>query len=154
VRRALAAARSDLAGSGIAAIAQDPGAARIVGLPVARITTLTRAHHRPRRPGRRAPTYDLVEYLLRALRAGACGFLLNDVPAELVPGAGRAAASGDTLISGGPTRRLVEAFLPVGRERSARLRALSERERQVLVLIAAGRSTARSPPNCTSARRR
>jgi len=85
-------------------------------------------------------TYDLDEYVLRALRAGACGFLLKDVPAELVPGAVRAAASGDTLISGGPTRRLVEAFLPVGRERSARLRALSERERQVLVLIAAGRS--------------
>ena len=85
-------------------------------------------------------TYDLDEYVLRALRAGACGFLLKDVPAELVPGAVRAAASGDTLISGGPTRRLVEAFLPVGRERSARLRALPERERQVLVLIAAGRS--------------
>lgn len=85
-------------------------------------------------------TYDLDEYVLRALRAGACGFLLKDVPAELVPGAVRAAASGDTLISGGPTRRLVEAFLPVGREQSARLRALPERERQVLVLITAGRS--------------
>jgi len=85
-------------------------------------------------------TYDLDEYVLRALRAGACGFLLKDVPAELVPGAVRAAASGDTLISGGPTRRLVEAFLPVGRRPSARLGALSERERDVLTRIAAGLS--------------
>lgn len=85
-------------------------------------------------------TYDLDEYVLRALRAGACGFLLKDVPAELVPGAVRAAASGDTLISGGPTRRLVEAFLPVGHRPSARLGALSERERDVLTRIAAGLS--------------
>lgn len=85
-------------------------------------------------------TYDLDEYVLRALRAGACGFLLKDVPAELVPGAVRAAASGDTLISGGPTRRLVEAFLPVGRQPSGRLGALSARERDVLTRIAAGRS--------------
>jgi DNA-binding NarL/FixJ family response regulator len=85
-------------------------------------------------------TYDLDEYVLRALRAGACGFLLKDVPAEVVPSAVRAAASGDTLISGGPTRRLVEAFLPAPRQQSARLQALSERERDVLSRIAAGRS--------------
>lgn len=95
-------------------------------VPEARIVVLT--------------TYDLDEYVLRALRAGACGFLLKDVPAEVVPGAVRAAASGDTLISGGPTRRLVEAFLPVGRRQSPRLGALSDRERDVLTLIAAGRS--------------
>lgn len=85
-------------------------------------------------------TYDLDEYVLRALRAGACGFLLKDVPAEAVPAAVRAAASGDVLISGGPTRRLVEAFLPADRRQSARMSALPQREREVLTLIASGRS--------------
>jgi len=87
-------------------------------------------------------TYDLDEYLLEALRAGACGFLLKDVRAEHLPGAVRAAASGDVLISGAPTRRLAETFIRSSREPSVRVRELPARELEVLRLVAAGLSNA------------
>lgn len=87
-------------------------------------------------------TYDLDEHLLEALRAGASGFLLKDVQAEQLPGAVRAAAAGDVLVSGGPTRRLVEHLLPRRRTPSARIAQLSQREREVLEHVAAGRSNA------------
>ncbi len=85
-------------------------------------------------------TYDLDEYLLDALRAGASGFLLKDIRAEQLPGAVRAAAAGDVLLSGGPTRRLAETFISAPRAPSARVAALPPREKQVLELVAAGHS--------------
>ena len=85
-------------------------------------------------------TYDLDEYLLEALRAGACGFLLKDVRPEHLPGAVRAAASGDVLISGAPTRRLAETFIRSTREPSARVGDLPARELEVLRLVAGGLS--------------
>ena len=87
-------------------------------------------------------TYDLDEYLIEALRAGACGFLLKDVRAEHLPGAVRAAASGDVLISGAPTRRLAETFIRSSREPSLRVSELPARELDVLRLVAAGLSNA------------
>ncbi len=87
-------------------------------------------------------TYDLDEYLLEALRAGASGFLLKDVRAEQLPGAVRAAASGDILLSGEPTRRLAETFIPSSREPSARVNGLPARELEVLRLVAGGLSNA------------
>ena len=69
-------------------------------------------------------TYDLDEYLLEALRAGASGFLLKDVRAEQLPGAVRAAASGDVLLSGEPTRRLAETFIRSSRKPSLRVTGL------------------------------
>jgi DNA-binding NarL/FixJ family response regulator len=87
-------------------------------------------------------TYDLDEYLLEALRAGASGFLLKDVRAEQLPGAVRAAASGDVLLSGEPTRRLAETFIRSAREPSAQVAELPAREREVLGLVAAGLSNA------------
>ena len=87
-------------------------------------------------------TYDLDEYLLEALRAGASGFLLKDVRAEQLPGAVRAAASGDVLLSGEPTRRLAETFIPVAREPSVRVSGLPARELEVLRLVAEGLSNA------------
>ncbi len=87
-------------------------------------------------------TYDLDEYLLEALRAGASGFLLKDVRAEQLPGAVRAAASGDVLLSGEPTRRLAEAFIRSPRGPSARVDALPARELDVLKLVADGLSNA------------
>jgi DNA-binding NarL/FixJ family response regulator len=85
-------------------------------------------------------TYDLDEYLVDALRAGASGFLLKDVQAEQLPGAVRAVLSGDVLVSSGPTRRLVEALVPRRAAPSARVASLTDREREVLQHIALGRS--------------
>jgi DNA-binding NarL/FixJ family response regulator len=87
-------------------------------------------------------TYDLDEYLLEALRAGASGFLLKDVRAEQLPGAVRAAASGDILLSGEPTRRLAETFIRSSRKPSARVTELPARELDVLRLVAEGLSNA------------
>ena len=85
-------------------------------------------------------TFALDEYLFEALRDGAVGFLVKDSePGELVT-AVRAAARGDSLISPSMTRRLVAEF--AGRARRPRdtdeLEALTDREREVLALVAEG----------------
>ena len=87
-------------------------------------------------------TFDLDEYVYGALRAGATGFLLKDTePAELIH-AVRVAARGDALITPSVTRRLIGEF--AGRvevpEPGPRLKALTEREREVMLLVAAGQS--------------
>jgi DNA-binding NarL/FixJ family response regulator len=90
-------------------------------------------------------TFDQNEYVVRALRAGAYGFLLKDAPASRLVTAVRAAASGEALIEPAITRRLIErlaapdagpAALP------ASLSTLTERELDVLGLIARGLSNA------------
>ncbi|MFA1537484.1 response regulator [Actinomadura monticuli] len=87
-------------------------------------------------------TFDLDEYVYGALRAGATGFLLKDTePAELIH-AVRVAARGDALITPSVTRRLIGEF--AGRVEAPvpgpRLKALTEREREVMLLVAAGQS--------------
>ncbi|MER7787086.1 response regulator transcription factor [Streptomyces sp. NPDC097640] len=96
-------------------------------------------------------TFDLDEYAYDALRAGASGFLLKDaLPDELVAGI-RAVAAGDSVISPGLTRKLIDAFtshLPgraPGQER--RLADLTEREREVLTAVAAGWTNAEIAEN-------
>jgi DNA-binding NarL/FixJ family response regulator len=90
-------------------------------------------------------TFDLDEYVHDALRAGASGFLLKDtMPAELLH-AVRVVASGDALIAPRITRRLIEEFARRPQPGSAvdgRLRQLTDREREVLALVARGRSNA------------
>jgi DNA-binding NarL/FixJ family response regulator len=87
-------------------------------------------------------TFDLDEYVFEALRVGASGFLVkNTEPADLIRGV-RAVASGDALLSPGVTRRLVAEFATRVREPrpSPALDQLTEREREVMGLVAAGLS--------------
>jgi DNA-binding NarL/FixJ family response regulator len=90
-------------------------------------------------------TFDLDEYVYEAIRAGASGFLLKDVhPAQLVE-AIRVVAAGDALLAPAVTRRLLERFaetLSQPQEREPALATLTERELDVLRLVAAGLSNA------------
>jgi DNA-binding NarL/FixJ family response regulator len=91
-------------------------------------------------------TFDLDEYVFEALRAGASGFLLKDVqPAQLVD-AVRVVARGDALLAPSVTRRLLDRFahaLPGSPEQPPpELATLTEREREVLGLLAGGLSNA------------
>jgi len=90
-------------------------------------------------------TYDLEEPLYAALRAGASGFLLKDVrPADLVE-AIRVVAGGDALLAPTATRRLLDRFLVTDvtpAAPSGSLDRLTEREREVLTLMARGASNA------------
>ena len=87
-------------------------------------------------------TFDLDEYVFEALRIGASGFLVKDTePVELIQ-AVRAAARGDALLSPGVTRRLVEEFATRAKEPrpTSQLDALTDREREVMALVAEGLS--------------
>ena len=87
-------------------------------------------------------TFDLDEYVYGALRAGASGFLLKDTDPEELIHAVRVVARGDALITPSVTRRLIGEF--AGRVAAPspgpRLKALTEREREVMLLVAAGLS--------------
>lgn len=92
-------------------------------------------------------TFDQNEYVVRALRAGAYGFLLKDAPASRLVAAVRAAAGGDALIEPSITRRLVEQFAagpsqsePAGLPQA--VVGLTDRELDVLRLVARGLSNA------------
>lgn len=89
-------------------------------------------------------TFDLDEYVQGALRAGARGFLLKDAGPALLVQAVHAAAAGDALIAPNITRRLLAAFAagqPSGR-RTQPVEPLTEREEEVLTLVAGGRTNA------------
>jgi DNA-binding NarL/FixJ family response regulator len=89
-------------------------------------------------------TFDLDEYVYGALRAGASGFLLKDVPPEQLVDGIRAVASGDALLSPSVTRRLIDEFVrrPRRRRDDRRLDELTPRELEVLQLVARGLSNA------------
>jgi DNA-binding NarL/FixJ family response regulator len=90
-------------------------------------------------------TFDLDEYVYQALRAGASGFLLKDTaPADLL-GAIRIIARGESLLAPSVTRRLIEEFIrrpQTAAEVTPRLKDLTNRELEVLALVARGLSNA------------
>jgi DNA-binding NarL/FixJ family response regulator len=88
-------------------------------------------------------TFDLDEYVYDALGAGASGFLLKDVPPEQLVAGIRVIAEGESLLAPTVTRRLIETFLrerPRAPEPAPALAELTERELEVLGLIARGLS--------------
>ena len=89
-------------------------------------------------------TYDLDEYVYDALRAGASGFLLKDAPPEQLVEAIRVIARGEALLAPRVTRRLIEEFARRAPPRAPTgvLDELTEREREVLRLVARGMSNA------------
>jgi DNA-binding NarL/FixJ family response regulator len=88
-------------------------------------------------------TYDLDEYVHAALSAGAAGFLLKTTPPDRLADGVRTVAAGEALLAPSLTRRLIEEHLrrpPPGTQVPAAVRSLTDREREVLVLIARGLS--------------
>lgn len=86
-------------------------------------------------------TFDADEYVYKALRAGASGFVLKDIPPEDLITAVRAVADGGALLSPSITRRLISRFsaqLAVDTRLSSRLGRLTSRESEVLAAIARG----------------
>jgi DNA-binding NarL/FixJ family response regulator len=90
-------------------------------------------------------TFDLDDYVYEALRSGASGFLLKDASARELSDAVRLVAAGDAMLAPGVTRRLIAEFARMGAPRApARksLEGLTERESEVLGLVARGMSNA------------
>jgi len=89
-------------------------------------------------------TFDLDEYVYGALRAGASGFLLKDAPPDQITHAIRIVAAGDALLAPSVTRRLIDKFAhgPAPEDAGVPLDSLTEREQEVLQLVAQGLSNA------------
>jgi DNA-binding NarL/FixJ family response regulator len=90
-------------------------------------------------------TFDLDDYVYEALRSGASGFLLKDASATELANAVRLVAAGDALLAPGVTRRLIAEFARMGAPRSPsrkQIDGLTERESEVLALVARGMSNA------------
>ena len=89
-------------------------------------------------------TFDADNHVVEALRAGASGFLLKDVPPDEFVRALKIVAAGEALIAPSVTRRLLDRFaklsVPADEAYAERLRQLTEREREVLKLVAQGLS--------------
>ncbi|GAB3644476.1 response regulator [Streptomyces sparsus] len=90
-------------------------------------------------------TFDLDEYAFAALKAGASGFMLKDVPPNELLAAIRSVHSGDAVVAPSTTKRLIDRFSPllpsaVEEPVSKEVARLTEREREVLLLVAQGLS--------------
>jgi DNA-binding NarL/FixJ family response regulator len=90
-------------------------------------------------------TFDIDEYVYEAMKAGASGFLLKTAPPRQLADAVRTVASGEALLAPSVTQRLIEQFVrrpPPGAATAPGLEELTERERDVLQLLARARSNA------------
>jgi DNA-binding NarL/FixJ family response regulator len=138
-----AAALDGLRGAQVDVVVMDVRMPRMDGIEATR--RICQAGDRPR--VLMLTTFDLDEYAFAALKAGASGFLLKDVPPEELLFAIRAVHSGDAVVAPSTTRRLIDRFaplLPTGPDQEApefaALAELTSREREVLTLIAQGMS--------------
>ncbi|MGW6980512.1 response regulator [Streptomyces sp. NPDC054932] len=109
---------------------------RLDGLDALRALTRPTAGHRPKVV--MVTTFDDDEYVTRALRSGACGFVLKDSGPRLLVEAVRAAAAGDSLISPSITVRLLQRLMPSDTREDAARTHLSPREVDVVRLVARG----------------
>jgi len=87
-------------------------------------------------------TFDLDEYVYRALQAGASGFVLKDDPPEQLIAAVRTVAAGDALLSPAVTRRVIAEFTRLHQEPPKEVETLTPREMDVFRLITKGYSNA------------
>jgi DNA-binding NarL/FixJ family response regulator len=87
-------------------------------------------------------TFERDDYVFEALQAGASGFLLKNAPPEQLVDAVRVVAAGEALLAPSVTRRIIEQFArkPVEPAVQERVASLTQREREVLVLLAGGKS--------------
>jgi DNA-binding NarL/FixJ family response regulator len=87
-------------------------------------------------------TFERDDYVFEALRAGASGFLLKNAPPEELVHAVRVVAAGDALLAPSVTRKVIEGFIrrPAHRSNEVELRRLTERETEILQLLATGKS--------------
>ena len=95
-------------------------------------------------------TFDADEYVFTALRVGASGFLLKDSPPEELVQAVRVVADGEALLSPKVTRALIADYATrpqAPAKESARLNLLTDREREVMIRVARGRSNAEISPD-------
>jgi DNA-binding NarL/FixJ family response regulator len=121
----------------------------LMDLRMARVDGITATRRLRRRPDPPEvivlTTFDADEHILRALRAGASGFLLKDTPPPQIVDAVRRVAAGDPILSPRVTRRLMDrAAVQAGAFQRARetLAVLSPREHEVVLAITRGRSNA------------
>jgi DNA-binding NarL/FixJ family response regulator len=87
-------------------------------------------------------TFERDEYVFEAMECGASGFLLKNAPPEELIHAVRVVAAGDALLAPSVTRRIIEQFArrPVEADVRTRLESLTQREREVLMMLARGKS--------------
>ncbi len=87
-------------------------------------------------------TFERDDYVFEALRAGASGFMLKNAPPEELVHAVRVTADGDALLAPSITRRIIEEFAtrPLKPQLGGALESLTQREREVLILLARGNS--------------
>jgi DNA-binding NarL/FixJ family response regulator len=87
-------------------------------------------------------TFERDDYVFEALRAGASGFLLKNAPSEELVHAVHVVAAGDALLAPSVTRRVIEGFIrrPAHRSNALELQRLTERETEILQLLATGKS--------------
>jgi DNA-binding NarL/FixJ family response regulator len=87
-------------------------------------------------------TFEREDYVFEGLRAGASGFLLKNSPPEELVHAVRVVAAGDALLAPSVTRKVIEGFIqrPAQRSNEVELRRLTERETEILRLLATGKS--------------
>jgi DNA-binding NarL/FixJ family response regulator len=89
-------------------------------------------------------TFERDDYVYEALQSGASGFLLKNAPPEQLVHAVRVVAAGDALLAPSITRRIIEQFArrPIKPELDEQLQSLTQREREVLAMLARGKSNA------------